>query len=174
MKRITIAFSNNIAIGSKIIAASESRNYSHALIIFELGGIEVVFQASHGMVNMVSLKRFLLTNNIVVSYDYYISDEIFDVIKTNSIMKLGIPYGTMQIIYIAIMKLLNIKTIPKRLYDLITNKNKQEICSELVSESIVIIDPLIDFSNNQLDFISPSDLEEKLLNQGHWKRRNDG
>lgn len=176
MNKITVAFSIHTdgAIGSKIIAASENRNYSHALVILPLEGMDVIFQASRGMVNMIAAENFLKKNTISVSYDYYISDELFTILKTNLIKKLGTPYGTTQLIWIGFMKLLQIKTWPAIIYKKITNGESEEICSELVSGVVQLIDPCVDFSDVQLDFITPSDLDKKLLTQGSWKWREDG
>lgn len=176
MNKLTVAFSKRTdgAIGSELIAVSESRQFSHALMIFELEGIPVVFQASHGMVHMTPLTRFLEKNAILVEYDYYLSDKVFDKVKKQAINKLGIPYGTMQLIYIAVMKLFQIRQWPTRIYNRIKNGASQEICSELMADMIPTIDPCVDFTGIQMDFITPSTLEYKLFTQGSWKWREDG
>lgn len=108
-------------IGSEIIKWYQGgTKFSHVLIIKE----RMVYQASHGFVNCVTLDFFLEENNIINSYS--IDDSLIDfefVLKS-----LGIKYGFFQLIKIAIKFLFKIKFK--------SNGSKRFICSEFVGKAL--------------------------------------
>ncbi len=163
---VSIIFTKPIKrkIGADLIACSERRPYSHAAIVFNWNGEKMIFQSSHGMVNVLSLKKFMTINNIVKSYDYNIDEQtnikLIRFIQEN----LGSPYGFFQLIVIGIMKLIQIKSLTKQLYLKVKDGHDEFICSELALAVADIIDPRIDISNIQPDFFTPSDLDHLLEN----------
>lgn len=113
---------------SKIIQIVENREYSHVYIkyIDELTGDKLVFQASHGMVNVVSEEIFLQESIIVEEYEMSVSLETYLKIRKKMNKLLGLVYGFGQLFNILLQKIFKSKDIK-----LIENGDKQFICSEL-------------------------------------------
>ncbi len=163
---VSIIFTKPIKrkIGADLIAFSERRSYSHAAIVFNWNGQDMIFQSSHGMVNVLSLKKFISVNNIIKRYDYSINEQTNSKLITFIQDNLGTPYGFFQLIIIGIMKLVQIKSLSKQLYLKLKDGHDEFICSELALAVANIIDPRIDISNIQPDFFTPSDLDRLLEN----------
>lgn len=124
--RVTIASSEpiNKKIGSEVIKFYQKTNYSHVLIIVN----DIVFQASHGRVNVFHITEFLSENKIVDSIEIDHSECDFEfMFKT-----LGRRYGFIQLYKIAAKYLLltKIKIIKNFKYK--DNGEKYLICSEYV------------------------------------------
>lgn len=144
-------------IGSKVIATSEKRPYSHAYIRIKdsVTGIELVYQASLGMVNAYNYKLFKEHNIVVEEYNISIDDfkkvEILTFLQTN----LGKPYSKAQILFLTLKKLFKFEVRYQ-------NNDQEFICSELAIRIIQIVMPETKISN--VDYYTPSDLN-KLINE---------
>lgn len=124
--RVTIASSEpiNKKIGSEIIKAVQNTKFSHVLIIVN----DLVFQASHGRVNVFHITEFLVENNIIDSIVIDHSECDFEYIFKS----LGRKYGFGQLYKYALKYILltKLKIIKKFKYK--DNGEKYVICSEHV------------------------------------------
>lgn len=161
---VAIVFSKPLKqkIGSDLISLSEKRPYSHAAIVFNWEDEKMIFQSSHGMVNVISFQNFIATNNIVKSYYYDIDHDTNTKLIRFIQRRLGAPYGFFQLLIIGLMKLIQVKSLSKRFYLQLKNGHDEFICSELALAVADIIDSRIDISNIQPDFFTPSDLDDLL------------
>lgn len=143
-------------IGSKIIAESEKRNYSHAYIkiVDPLTGITLVYQASLGMVNVYNYELFLEHNTVVEEYSLEVSHQQYKEIMTFLHQNVGKPYATKQIVFLTIKKLLGFQVKYK-------NNDESFICSELAIRILVIVKNVV---VEDIDYKTPSDLN-KLVNE---------
>lgn len=153
MATIIMGFSKSKSpykIGSLLIRLSEKRNFSHAYINYQTEGIEVVAQASHGYVNQISYTKFLEDNIVVEEYTIECSEPDLQKIKEFVIYNLGAKYSRLQIILIAIKKLLHIQIKEN-------NKDTEFICSEF---ALRILD-VLGFPDQVVnkDYETPSDLQ---------------
>jgi hypothetical protein len=159
---IIIGFSRSkspFKLGSKVIQLVEKRPYSHAYIRFAhpTTGSHMIAQASHGYVNIVNNRYFIEEN--IVTKEYIINCK--DILFQETILKyitehLGQKYGYMQLLLIGIKKLFKfeIKTY---------NIAKYQICSEFGANICKLLNVSIP---ENLDYITPSDLEQILINNG--------
>jgi hypothetical protein len=153
MNNLIIGFSRSKSpwkIGSQIIQIGEKRNFSHAYIRYKciLTGVDIIAQAGHGYVNEMNFEIFKEHNIVVEEYELICNEnQYIDVIKfirTN----LGVDYSTMQIMFLAIKKLLRFEI---KVY----NKDKQFICSEFAARICEITGIRVP---THLDYFTPSDL----------------
>lgn len=154
---ITIAFSsakNRFALFGRLIETVESRPFSHALVIYKdpILGVDMVFQASRGLVNQCSLEHFLKKNDIQVSYTLPTTKKQFEIFYSFMIQMLGVKYGWLEILGIGLKKLLHLESPFKD--GLVT-----VICSELCAQVCKILDVNMP---EHVDSITPSDLNELL------------
>lgn len=142
------------AVGSKIIAKTEKRPYSHVYIRNSdlETGLEMVYQASHGYVNAITYSNFKLDNIVVKEYALVTDMNMY--LDTLCFIKrrLGIPYSRMQLILIGIKKLLHFEVN-------IRNGEHAEICSELGERvaNHLGIKPTVDF-----DYVTPKEVDHML------------
>lgn len=157
MKTITIGFSrakSDWLIGSKIIQLVEKRPYSHCIIIYKdpILNKDMVFQASHGMVNHISYFNFSDINLTIKTYELEFNDNEFNTFYEFMFNKLGIPYGRLELIGIGIKKLFHLES---PFHDGL----QTEICSELAARVCKLKGIEIPIN---LDEITPSDLDTIL------------
>jgi hypothetical protein len=156
--KIVIGFSRSRSfwkLGSKAIQISEKRNFGHAYIKIHcpITDKPLIAQASHGSVNMMALPIFLQNNIVVKEYEIDCTSEEFKDLMGFVCDNLGVPYSQMQIIEIAIKKVLHLEI---KSY----NKDKYFICSEFAARACQIIK--IEMPNTNLDYFTPSNLEVVL------------
>lgn len=161
MKKITIGFSKSksiFKIGSTAIQLVEKREYSHAYIVYysEEKQCHMVAQASHGYVNEVSLEQFEKSNIVIKQYELAITDFQFKQAMAFIGSKMGSLYSKMQIFLIAIKKLIKLEI---KQY----NADKYFICSEFAAIVCRILGVKVP---NNLDYVTPSDLDTILHNGG--------
>ena len=154
---ITIAFSsakNRLALFGRLIEAVEKRPFSHALVIYKdpILNIDMVFQASHGLVNQCTLDQFLKKNDIQISYTLVATKDQFETFYSFMIQMLGVKYGWLEILGIGFKKLLHLESPFKD--GLVT-----VICSELCAQVCTILGLNMPES---IDTITPSNLNEIL------------
>lgn len=137
-------------IGSKVIQLVEKRPFSHAYMKYTSSytKVDLVSQASHGMVNCFNYDIFLEDNVVVEEYEFECSDEQFKVIKTFIDSNIGKPYSRMQLVWIGVKKILHIQ--PK-----IENGDAAFICSEWAKRICEVAGIII---KSEDDYITPSDL----------------
>jgi hypothetical protein len=155
--KIIVGFSRAKSIfkfGSTAIQLAEKRNFGHAYIRYysEEKQTEIVAQASHGFVNEMNFDIFKDTNIVVKEYKLECSRDTFDVIMKFIGSKLGTKYSQMQIILIAIKKVLRFEV---KQY----NQDKYFICSEFAA---IICHTLGVDVPTELDYFTPSDLDTLL------------
>lgn len=145
-------------IGSRIIAESEKRDYSHAYIkiINPFTGISLVYQASLGMVNMYNYDLFLDHNVVVEEYIIRVNQAQYKEILTFLHENVGKPYSKTQVMFLSIKKLLGFEVKYQ-------NKDEEFICSELAVRVIEIVIPGTTYDTS-IDYVTPSDLN-RLVNQ---------
>lgn len=125
-------------IGAELIKFYQNTEFSHVLIIDG----ELVYQASHGMVNCMHIDNFLKDNTII--YEYKICKKAVDMHFVRT--QLGKKYSYTQILLLPIVKFFKIK------YKV--NDNSQFICSEFVGKALKL-----DWVN---DFTTPKEIDEYL------------
>ena len=139
-------------IGSKFIAESEKRNYSHAYIkiVDPFTRVTLVYQASLGMVNIYNYDLFMEHNIIVEEYVMGVDQNQYKEILTFLHQNVGKPYSKKQILLLAIKKLLKFEIQ----YE---NRDEAFVCSELAVRVIEIYIPGTT-SDTNVDYVTPSDL----------------
>lgn len=153
MNKIIIGFSrsnNCLAIGSQAIRISEKRNFSHAYIryIDPTTQVQIVAQASHGFVNEMNYDIFKEHNIVCEEYELICNENEFVNVLTFIKTHLGTKYSKMQILLIAIKKIVKFE-INKY------NKDKEFICSEFAARVCQIAKVRVP---SYLDYFTPSDL----------------
>lgn len=163
--RIWCGFSkNNSSLFSWLISKSEAREYSHVYIRYDcpITNEPMVFQASKGLVNCMHFDIFKQYNYVVKEYEIECNKEQFLNFYTFKAKNLGKKYSFKQIIWFSIKKLLQVKKWPDYVYNYVKNGEAEYICSEV--GAIVCSMVGVKIQQEQLDQISPSDLEEVLIN----------
>jgi hypothetical protein len=161
MKKISIGFSKAKSIwkiGSTAIQLAEKREYSHVYISYfsEEKQCSMVAQASHGYVNEISLQSFEQSNIIIKQYELAITDAQFNQALSFIGSKMGSLYSKMQILLIAIKKLIKFEI---KQY----NQDKYFICSEFAAIVCRILGVKVPAN---LDYVTPSDLDTILQQNG--------
>jgi len=110
MKTITVVFSKAttwFAPFSWAIMASEGTPYSHVAIkvVDDTTGLPVYYQASHTFVNAMIEAEFLAAEKIIYSFDFNVDPAIDKDAKTFAESKLGVPYGTIGCLGLALVQM---------------------------------------------------------------------
>lgn len=154
---LTIGFSsakNDLMLFGRLIELIERRPFSHAFVIYKdpITNVDMVFQASHGIVHCCTLARHKENNNIILTYDLAFSQEQFIEFYNLMINSLGQSYAWHQILGIFIGKLFRCKNP----FD---NNLSTNFCSQLMVYVCLIKGiPIEDKPNS----VTPSDLNEIL------------
>lgn len=151
---IIIGFSKSLSpwkIGSKAIQEGEKRNYSHVYIRYSdpTTNVNLICQASHGLVNEMATDIFLTHNVIVKEYNIKLNFTEFVEILTFLRKNLGKPYSKLQLVFIGIKKLLHFEVR-------VSNNDSSFICSELAGRVCQILGIEI---KDKLDYVTPSDID---------------
>lgn len=154
MSKLIIGFSkakSPFKIGSTVIQQVDKKKYSHCYILYTDGitKVELVAQASHGFVNLVSKDIFLEQNIIIKEYAIECTEAQHVGILTFIHNNLGKPYSKLQLILIGIKKLFHIELN-------IHDKDASFICSEFAARVCSIAGIKVP---EDLDYFGPSDLE---------------
>ncbi len=157
MKQLIIGFSrakSPWAIGSKLIQASENRNFSHAFIKYSdpITDLTMISQASHGMVHDCYIDNFLDANIIVEEYELMCSNEQWLDFYHFNRKNQGTKYSMQQLFGLAVVKIFHVKLW-------FNNGDKEFICSEWAARMCKIINK--DIPEN-LDSMTPSNLRQQL------------
>lgn len=142
---------------SKAIQLVEKRPYSHVYIKYvdEFTKDVMIFQASHGEVNIVSECVFLKSNIIIEEYEMQVLPIVYMTIRKKMNSLLGLKYSILQILNISLQKIFQTKDIK-----LVANGNEQFICSEL---GFVILKEAYPKVIADQESVTPSDFN-KIIN----------
>lgn len=167
--KVYIGFSrakDDRAILSRIISSVEKRPYSHAYVRFEdpTTNENMIYQASHGRVNLVHFERFEQSN--IVAKEYIIECDLLIFLNFYSYAqrRLGVKYSISQLLWLGLKKLLNLKKWPEGIYNYISNGQSESICSEEAASAAMLLDKkdAVLFDDQEMDQISPSNLDAIL------------
>jgi hypothetical protein len=159
MEQISIIFSrasSETAIFSKLIMATEGTQYSHVAIRMkdsETGQI-VYYQASHTMVNEMSEYEFLSQETIIDRFDFQVDYQIKVAAKTFAINNLGVPYGVLSILGLALVQAA--KWIGISIHNPFKQNGQTYVCSQFVATMLETVDG-VNLPEN-IDDITPADL----------------
>ena len=154
MKTVTIGFSrarSKWKVGSLVLQKSEKRNYSHCYvqITSPYSPKPLIAQASHGMVNLMTMAAFERENVRVKEYVLRLATQDSQEFECFIFDSLGIPYSITQLLLLAVKKLFHFE-IKKY------NEDKYYICSEYAAKIAHFCGVNI---NSSLDYVTPSDLD---------------
>lgn len=136
-RRIVIGFSSpkHFKIGAEAIKYWCSKPYSHVLVSWYSEHIDrtLVYHAAHGSVHFNSAQTFCEENEIVKSYELYITDEQYIKLVAKCIDLAGIEYSRIELLKIFIKDIgdkfgYNVKGF---------QNSKGYICSELLGELLI-------------------------------------
>ena len=113
---------NTFKIGAEIEKLAQGTEFSHVLIVDG----DLVYQASHGLVNCMYIDNFLAENIIINEYE--VPDSEVDMIFVKK--QLGKKYGYQELLSIAMNYLFGIKQFIR------DDGNKTFICSEFVGKAL--------------------------------------
>lgn len=157
MKTVIIGCSKNNLIGSKLIRWWIGTEYSHVYAVWNLSqqDRDILYQASHGDVNLISYDNFKRKNVVVKEFELQFSDEQFRKFSTKCIDLAGQPYSKLQLLQIFLSDISKSR--------LSFRDQRGYICSELMAEM------LEDFFGAKFDkprhLITPRDIVEYLSSQ---------
>jgi len=147
--------------GSWLIRLSEGTKYSHVYLSWTTSvGVDIVYQASHTMVNFMSKVNFDKQALVIEEYETEISNEAYSRLLKYCLTNAGTDYGNNQILGIAIQRIFGLKKNP------FSDGRDTQVCSELVG--YVIKDYLHQDTALDLDSIGPRDIN--TICQAHFKR----
>jgi hypothetical protein len=160
MQKIKIGFSkpnssNKFPIYSWLIRLAQGwSDYSHVYTEVQVPEGPTIFQASGLSVNEESKVQFLTHAEIVIDFEFEISDEGFMKIKQFFFERLGRPYSIKQVFGLFLFHI-GIKT------KMFKDNDLAYVCSELIAESM---EKFMGFKfEKQLDFIEPIDIYKKII-----------
>jgi hypothetical protein len=130
---------NKFKIGAWLIKVYQKTEYSHVLIIDG----DLVYQASHGLVNCMYIDNFLKDNVIIDRFD--VPDSAVDMTFVKK--QLGVGYAVRQLIAIAVKYVTGIKLFSN-------HADAKFICSEFVGQALRL--PWID------DYSTPKEIAAYL------------
>jgi len=154
---LSIGFSspkNDLKLFGRAIEVVEKRPFSHAFAIYKdpLLDIDMVFQASHGIVHSCTYEKHKEDNNIVRVYNLECSPAQFKAFYTLMLGSLGKPYAWYQIAGVFLGKIFRCKNPFK-------NDLDSDFCSQLMVYVCLILN--IDIKNAP-NTVTPSDLDSIL------------
>lgn len=139
MKQITIGFSKStskLAIFSWLILWTQKTPYSHVYLKYNDDYLNknMIYQASHTLVNYMSLPVFLSQEDVIQEFTFNVSDVVFKKWMEFAADNAGKPYGVLEIVGLALVGLLSLVNIK------ITNPFKDAgetwICDQLVAAGL--------------------------------------
>jgi hypothetical protein len=159
MKKVTVVFSKAtswFAPFSWAIKAAEGTPYSHVAIRVtdDTTGLPLYYQASHTFVNAMCETEFLAEEKVIYSFDFIVADSIDHDIKVFAQSKLGVPYGTIGCIGLAIVQLASWVGI--KLHNPFRKLGETYWCSAFIAAMLENADCLK--PNEILDDLTPKDL----------------
>ena len=163
--KLTFGFSRSKSCQplSLAIRLVEKRDYSHVYVKYqdEFTKDIMIFQASHGEVNLVSEELFLQNSEVIEEYEMSVTAEVYLAIRKEMNKLLGVKYAFLQLLNITLQKLFKSKDI--RLFE---NGDEQFICSELGYKILKMAYPEVVAHQ---DSLTPSDFN-KVINAIGLKR----
>lgn len=113
--------------------AVQRTNYSHVYLKYhdEFLGQDMVFQASHSLVNSMSLPVFLAQETVVKEFTFNISEETFKKTMIFAANQAGKPYGVMEICGLALVELCAL--VGLKIQNPVKDEGSTYICDQLVA-----------------------------------------
>ena len=143
MRKITIGFSkpSHFRIGAALIRIVEQTEFSHTYV--KIG--DDIWQESLPKFNKVGVLDFQKDHIIVCAYILNVTDEQYDKITEfcEYCLRLRIPYGTTQIVGMAIVRMIN-QLFHCKFKNPFADGPKTMVCSEFVGEVLEIMGVKID------------------------------
>ena len=139
MKQITIGFSKStskFAIFSWLILLTQKTPYSHVYLRYHDDYLNqnMIYQASHTLVNYMSMPVFLGQEDVIKEFTFHISEETFKAWMEFAANNAGKPYGVLEIVGLAFVELASLFNVK------ITNPFKDAgqtwICDQLVAAGL--------------------------------------
>jgi hypothetical protein len=136
MKQITIGFSRastSFPIFSWLIMAVQKTPYSHCYLKYqnEYLGQPMIYQASHTLVNYMSLPVFLAQETVVQEFVFNVSDDSFVATIKNAANQAGKPYGVKEIFGLALVNLAALCSI--KIQNPVKDAGTTWVCDQLVA-----------------------------------------
>lgn len=155
---ITVGFSkpkSKFAIFGNLIRVYQGTDYSHTYIKFP--DIQLISQASKGMVNFMAVPVFNEHNSVVKEFSFPTSEVQFIKIKRYAMKTAGKKYSILQVFGIVFADLFKLKKNP---FD--TDK-ETFVCSEYIGEILNILEISVD---KDLSLVTPEDIY-KIMEKSH-------
>lgn len=153
--KLTIGFSRakGFAPISKLIMACERTNFSHAYIRIRSESLDrdLLYQAAGSGVHFVGRALFEQTAQVVEEYEIQIPDENRKAFLQWCVDEAGKPYGRLQILGLALIRLLKLFGI--KIKNPFPNGDGAYVCCELVYRAL-----------RHLDIVRPQDQDAVDLN----------
>lgn len=136
--------------------ATEHTNYSHVAIkmVDSETNQTVYYQSSHTVVNCMSEAMFLSQESIMDSFDFQVDDSIKIAAKTFGIESLGLPYGVLSCVGLAIVQIASYVGI--KMDNPFRDEGQTYVCSEFIATLLSKVDSLN--VGMPLDDVRPVDL----------------
>jgi hypothetical protein len=158
--KIIIGFSRPrsiLEIQGPIIEWAMGTPYDHVYIRLKLEGHDVIFQASHGYVNLRNYKIFKKECEVLQEYDFHLQNEQCEQLMEVITSTLGCTYdflGVLGFLWILIGRRLGFN------WNNPLAQRSEYFCSELVTKALEAMK--FDLSSTP-DDVSPKDLEDWIL-----------
>lgn len=162
MKKIKVGFSKpkKWKIFAKLISLGYGIPYSHVYVNFHSDSFDrnLIYQASHTMVNFMGEAIFLEENVVVEEFEVEMTEENFNRMVTFAVDTVGKPYGLKQCFGMAIVRIAEI--FGKYITNPFKDKGSTYVCSEL---GAYVLEKFAGASiPRDIDDITPKDLYEYL------------
>lgn len=151
MKKITIIFSTaskGFVPFAWLIRLWEKTPYSHVSIKLNTNHGDLIYQASHSMLNFMSFNNFLTINRVIKSFELEVTNQEYDIIMRWCIHTAGLPYAVKQVINVGLGK-----------YIFKPDGEQRQVCSEVIGR---ILDKTGTKFKKPFDLLSPRDIYEVL------------
>lgn len=145
IKQVIIGFSSpsRVKIGAEIIKLWMRTPYSHVFLLLHSNytGLDLVYQASHGSVNCLTLDNFKKDNRIVDQFSILVEEEQLKNCLVAAQQLLGRPYGYLGLIRLALSKL-GIPMVGDGLSTLHCSEFIGRLFPNLINKSADLVEPV--------------------------------
>ncbi len=164
MAKLTISFSRPhvFKIYAWLIMKVENTHFSHVAISWKSEYLdrEIVYQASHTMVNFCEGKRYIRNHLITDTFEVDMDENIQKKVIQFAMDHAGIPYGFKQVLGIGYIKLMGL--FGKKVNNPFNNGKNTYVCCELVADILKQYFNMDKTINIPLDNITPKQLYNLL------------
>ena len=158
MKTITIGFSHNNMVGSRLISWFMRKPFSHTYLKFQEPWYsdQTINQATGHGLGYMSETRFKENNTVVREYSLQISEELFQEVVNNCHRNAGVSYGYLQLVGIFCVTILSKVGIK-------VSKNPLPsgvICSEWMYD--ILAEVYGPWTDKDANLVTPADIDSFL------------